>query len=696
MTPPFLMGGALVFWGWQSQYFVTGLVLAVIFESSRLVKDRWDFSDADLTRLWAFCSLLLVASALYAFTSNDGQAELQGFIGNPSFFTGRGLGNSTARAASSWLRWLPMVFFPFAAAQAYSSREGVPLHTISLILSRRRKKARQLGRAMPPDRLVNIGYAYFAMCLFAAGVHGGGDESYFWGVSVLAAWALWQRRGRRYHPALWAVSMALAVGFGYGGQRGLGALQRYLEGLNPDWLNHFGHARFDATQSKTTLGQIGQRKTSGKIVIRLEATNGMAPPLLRSASYHLYKVQTWYADPWQKGFEQVQEGPTHTWMLLSGRTNQASVNIGCYLDGGADLLPLPSGSSELDNLWAYTLAENRLGAVFAKGPGLVVFDALFGPGATRDSAARPEDREVPPLEKPGLDQVAARLALAGKTREETLSAVGGFFRDNFTYSTWQEPGPAFSTNETPLRRFLLSTRSGHCEYFATATVLLLRTLGIPARYAVGFAVHEQSGKKYVVRASDAHAWCLVWDDVARTWVDFDTTPGTWVEAEAKRASPLRFLSDLWSRLWYEFSRFRWGQGQIRQYLLWLLVPVLLYLLYQIIFRSRSQRRRGGPEGKGAESPWPGLDSDFYRVEAWIAERGVARRPGEPVSEWLKRAVAEPGTADLQPSLQELMHLHYRYRFDPRGLSAVDREALARKAAACLQNLQQAIASPARR
>jgi transglutaminase-like putative cysteine protease len=51
------------------------------------------------------------------------------------------------------------------------------------------------------------------------------------------------------------------------------------------------------------------------------------------------------------------------------------------------------------------------------------------------------------------------------------------------------------TNETPLARFLLRTRSGHCEYFATATVLLLRQLGIPARYAVGYAVHEASGRQ---------------------------------------------------------------------------------------------------------------------------------------------------------------------------------------------------------
>src|SRR6266851_4629986 len=83
--------------------------------------------------------------------------------------------------------------------------------------------------------------------------------------------------------------------------------------------------------------------------------------------------------------------------------------------------------------------------------------------------------------------------------DRALRAIHGFFQNKFTYSTWQERDRLTSTNETPLARFLLRSRSGHCEYFATATVLLLRQLHIPARYAVGYAVHEHSGQKYVVR-----------------------------------------------------------------------------------------------------------------------------------------------------------------------------------------------------
>ena len=82
----------------------------------------------------------------------------------------------------------------------------------------------------------------------------------------------------------------------------------------------------------------------------------------------------------------------------------------------------------------------------------------------------------------------AELQLKQQSRKQALRTLSAFFQDTdkFRYSTWQGPGKLRSTNETPLARFLLRTRSGHCEYFATATVLLLRQLGIPARYAVGY------------------------------------------------------------------------------------------------------------------------------------------------------------------------------------------------------------------
>src|SRR5262249_60581555 len=108
-----------------------------------------------------------------------------------------------------------------------------------------------------------------------------------------------------------------------------------------------------------------------------------------------------------------------------------------------------------------------------------------------------------------------------------------YFRRNFRYSTWKGERPR---RESAVEDFLVSSRSGHCEYFATATTLLLRAAGVPARYAVGYSVQEWSRleQRYIVRARHAHSLTLAYVDGA--WRDVDTTPAGWADSEEPEAS----------------------------------------------------------------------------------------------------------------------------------------------------------------
>src|SRR5438128_5354013 len=147
--PPFLAGAALLFWGWQTGFLIPGALMAAILEGARLVHARWDLSDDDFSRIWTFCAVLFIGALVYAFTANEGPSDLLGLFQNPNYFRRHNAGTASAKTAAAVIRWLPMIFFLFIAAQTYSSREGVPLETISLILRRRWKKLRQLGQ--PPS-----------------------------------------------------------------------------------------------------------------------------------------------------------------------------------------------------------------------------------------------------------------------------------------------------------------------------------------------------------------------------------------------------------------------------------------------------------------------------------------------------------------------------------------------------------------
>ncbi len=77
--------------------------------------------------------------------------------------------------------------------------------------------------------------------------------------------------------------------------------------------------------------------------------------------------------------------------------------------------------------------------------------------------------------------------------------------------------------QDPVEWFLFDSREGHCEFFASSMVLLLRTVGIPARLQAGYIGGEREGDgAYLVRESNAHAWVLAY--VEKRWRVFDPTP----------------------------------------------------------------------------------------------------------------------------------------------------------------------------
>ncbi len=683
-TPPLLLGATLLFWGWQTGFPVIGVVMGVVIESARVIKARWEFSDEDFSRILSLCTVLLLGALVYGFTANEGPSQFSHLIQNPTVSNQSSSANASAQTAIALFRWLPMIFFLVAAAQAYSSREEIPWTAISLILRWRWKRARKAGRTLfPIGRGVNIAFPYFGICLFAASSHSGENTRYYWGLCLLLVWALWSQRSRRFRIATWLVTLGLAVVLGYASQHTVGRIQNYITRFNMQFLARFFLRGVDPGRSRTSLGQIGRIKNSGRIVIRLKTEVGVPPTYLREASYSHFKSPDWSMPGFNADLREVTLETNGTQVvLLRGKTNTAKVQIACYLERQGQekgersgVLPLPAGCGQLENLppFALNIATNTTGAVLAEGPGLVIFDACYGPGAMLDSSPGTNDLAVPSAsEEPALDQVISELQINGTNTGAALQAVNGFFQNKFHYSTWQEKPRRSGPRDTPLGRFLLRTRSGHCEYFATATVLLLRKLNISARYAVGYAVHEASGKGYVVRLRDAHAWCLVWDQQTGTWQDFDTTPASWVGEETKRASPGEWLSDFWSWIVFQFSKFRWGQTHLRPFLLFMLAPVLVFLFYQIVFRRKRNQRSRQNAGKETLLPWPGRDSEFYLIERKLADRGVLRPLHEPLSNWLERTRVDPALAEVHGPLQDLLRLHYRYRFDPRSLDSADR------------------------
>ena len=85
--------------------------------------------------------------------------------------------------------------------------------------------------------------------------------------------------------------------------------------------------------------------------------------------------------------------------------------------------------------------------------------------------------------------------------------------------------PAPPTARDGVDHFLFDLRRGYCDYFASAMVVMCRRLGIPARYATGYASgsYDHQRGAWVVRAEHAHAWVEVYFS-GLGWLEFEPTP----------------------------------------------------------------------------------------------------------------------------------------------------------------------------
>jgi transglutaminase-like putative cysteine protease len=111
-------------------------------------------------------------------------------------------------------------------------------------------------------------------------------------------------------------------------------------------------------------------------------------------------------------------------------------------------------------------------------------------------------------------------------------------------------------DDDPLAAFLFETREGHCEYFATAMTIMLRTLEIPARIVNGFQMGEYNelNNMYTVRESDAHSWVEVYFPRSDSWIEFDPTPAAGINdySAGGLLARLRKYADAMEVFWLDY------------------------------------------------------------------------------------------------------------------------------------------------
>jgi len=642
-----VLAAVLLLWGWHNDLLLIACPLALLVELPRWVPWRWELSDRDFQRLADATTVGFLLLATYQFDAR-GASGIYGI-----------------------LLWLPVAMFPLTATQIYSTREYIDY--TALFWSVRAAVAR--GKAVDPGG-VDTRLAYLVVCLVSAS--GGGAHPMFLlpSSAAVAVWVLWGNRPQRYSVAAWAGMAAAALALCVLLQVSTLHARRFIEPLAMAYLEDRIAARGDPYRAYTAIGQIGKLKLSDRILLRVKPDGkGQKPSLLHQASYQTFARNMWVSR--RSTFAELRSSAEGTaWHIGESPEHMSVVTIAAYLPNGKGLLAVPAGTHKVDNLPVDGVYRNRLGALkVLQGPEVVNFRAHYRPYEGVDAAPEEADLVVPKAQRALFDGLAEGLGLDAGRDRDGVERVRRFFSRGFSY-TLNLTAPR--DEATPLEEFLLRSRSGHCEYYATSTVLLLRAAGIPARYATGYAVQEYSEleERYLVRRRHAHSWARAW--VSGRWRDIDTTPAVWTALESAEAPWWQSGYDLGSWLAFLFAEWRWEESddEAKNWMLWLALGLLIILLWRMARRQRVLRDSGAQSAASGAFLRQGTDSAFFAIEEHLVGAGYLRAPGESAGAWIRRLAREGVVEDSEDLLDTILPLHYRYRFHPIGLDEDARRKLA--------------------
>jgi transglutaminase-like putative cysteine protease len=257
-------------------------------------------------------------------------------------------------------------------------------------------------------------------------------------------------------------------------------------------------------------------------------------------------------------------------------------------------------------------------------------------------------------------------------------AIERYLRENYVYTlSTSEPPEGVG----PIEYFLFNSRKGYCEHYATAMILMLRSVGIPSRIVSGFYGGEMNsyGGYMIVRQSDAHSWVEALID--KKWLRFDPTPAVAVERPSAIVMYLDMLKMQWNR--YVVSYSSYDQREIVRVITMpfrlpqmpklsfkglqgfaftaVFAVITLTALLFIIFKAFKRKRYGF------------VTSQYVKLRKDLKKKGLNITP-YMTSQEIQRAAVRSG---FDGNVSEFFRIYEKYRFGNKLMSEEEKAGYCR-------------------
>jgi transglutaminase-like putative cysteine protease len=356
------------------------------------------------------------------------------------------------------------------------------------------------------------------------------------------------RGERKFHQALSLAALSVSLGAVAIGSVLFFVFPRFSAGyfartgMQPSFMSGF--------TDNVELGQIGEIKKDSTVVMRVQTGTPVNYPLLRWRGIALTNFD---GRRWSSSESKVKkDSASNGWITLASR-NELQGRPAVQVEFLVLLQPLASdalfapaqvmtlrGNFSGEGGTYYGAVRHSFLQIDATGSisnpfhnfSQIRYEGFSLLPVARPAQARfagrdyPEEiretyLQLPPQLDRRIPELARKISAGADNPYDQSLAMENYLRTNFTYTLNLTGKPG----SDPLAHFLFETKAGHCEYFATAMAVMLRTLGIPSREVNGFLPGEYNyvAGDYIVRASDAHSWVEAYFP-GSGWVTFDPTP----------------------------------------------------------------------------------------------------------------------------------------------------------------------------
>lgn len=346
------------------------------------------------------------------------------------------------------------------------------------------------------------------------------------------------------------------------------------------------------------LGRYGEVRFGTEEVLRITVKHGRAlvPQYWRGATFLQYSFKGWFAEQQFQAPSRPNFDPRWTrrgsgkW-AREERSTAATLRVELNTPSTNRLfLPLQAGAFHLapsaNPEYVGTLVD---GTVVHRGMHLTDLDDRFLVYEIEVWDPTPEPLELSTsqlgqltsLNRQAVPQIAYELA---RTLNENLSdqhtdlelveAYRSHLAQSYNYML-----PGAKGGASGLADFLRGNAGGHCEYFATALAVLLRTQGIPCRLVTGFLATEwdEEGTTLIAREKDAHAWVEVLNPDTG-WYVVDPSPSVAALSAGDLAGLWQRMKNTVEELWAKVTGFdsdghaaalRWLRSSPRRLVTWI-------------------------------------------------------------------------------------------------------------------------------